>query len=145
MSMEQANFEFDGRPAAAMGFRVVRRNHWRGGSSPLQSTLNAFSDARQMFITLMHVHVRMQGRSMAEEYLANLVPLSLINSQTPKILPPQQSHTILMNVRSGTKTLSIAVDVGSSINDPGTYLGRRPISNWINKSSFKSAAAGGQQ
>src|SRR5262249_5391201 len=41
----------------------------------LKSTLAGSANARQMFITLMQVHARLQGQSMAQDYLASLVPL----------------------------------------------------------------------
>jgi hypothetical protein len=72
----------------------------------LEATLKEHQAAREMFITLMHVHSRIQGQAIAEEYLSTLMPLPLGIPQAPGLTPPTSPPGVLQMVQHQVKAFS---------------------------------------
>src|SRR5882762_8361283 len=72
----------------------------------LEATLREHSAAREMFITVMHVHSRIQGQAIAEEYLSTFMPLPLSMPQDAGFVPPTSPPGILQMVQRRVKAFS---------------------------------------
>ena len=65
----------------------------------LEATLTASDAARRMFIALMHIHSRMQGQTIAQEYLATFMPFPLKIAEPFGLPPLEQPPSFLQMVR----------------------------------------------